>query len=220
MRSSTPPRNLSTVPAIAQGRSTPERRSRHLVGVRTGASRSLSLGVALTVAAVTIVVVACFGSQTALAQQASAVARHGSGIKGSSNGVVSPHAVTVSLKWDRLLGPNSQIFESSPNQARLDDDGTSIVVGSRGNGDVYAVHLSNGSTVAGWPKHTDAGVDSSPAVYAPSGGLDDVYVTSGNVPGKNPPIYNENCGTHIAAVHRHHLRVRSFGKPAVGPRPA
>jgi hypothetical protein len=111
---------------------------------------------------------------------------------------VSPQVVSVRLKWERLLGPNSQIVESSPNQARLDSDGLSIVVGSRGNGCVYAVHLLDGTTTPGWPKCTDAGIDSSPSVYAPSGGLDDVFVTTGDTPGEQPPVSNENCGSDLA----------------------
>ena len=118
------------------------------------------------------------------------------------------------------LGANTQIVESSPNQARLDSDGISIVVGSRGNGCVYAVHLSNGTTTPGWPKCTDAGIDSTPSVYAPTGGLDDVFVTTGDTPGEQPPVYNENCGSEPARLHREHLRVRSRGQPAVGPRPS
>ena len=55
-----------------------------------------------------------------------------------------------------------------------------MVVGSR-DGDVYALHLSDGSGVAGWPFNTGAPVDSTPSV-APIGpfGLDDVFVGSGN----------------------------------------
>jgi hypothetical protein len=117
-----------------------------------------------------------------------------------SNAAGSPRIVNVSLKWDRLLGANTQIVESSPNEARLDSDGTSIVVGSRGNGCVYAVHLSNGSTTPGWPRCTDAGIDSTPSVYAPkSGCLDNVYVTTGDTPGESPPVYNENCGSNLPA---------------------
>ncbi len=180
MRFFTPRRNLSTMPGILPGRSTPIHSRRRFAG-------------SLAAVAVTTVVVAGFGTQAALAQ-------HTAGAQvGAQVGVVSPHAVTVTLKWERMLGPNSQIVESSPTQARLDSAGTSIVVGSRGNGDVYAVHLSNGSTVAGWPKHTDAGIDSAPSVYAPSGGLDNVFVTTGDTSGEQPPVYNENCGTNLPA---------------------
>jgi hypothetical protein len=111
---------------------------------------------------------------------------------------VSSDAVTVRLKWEKLLGDNTQIVESSPNDAVLDSDGPSIVVGSRGNGCIYAVHLSNGSTTPGWPRCTDAGIDSTPSVYPVSGGRDDVFVTTGDTSGEDPPVKNENCGSHLA----------------------
>jgi hypothetical protein len=111
---------------------------------------------------------------------------------------VSPDAISVQLKWEKLLGANTQIVESSPNLATLDSDGPSIVVGSRGNGCVYAVHLSNGSTTRGWPRCTDAGIDSTPSVWSPSGsGLDDVFVTTGDTAGEDPPVHNENCGSDL-----------------------
>ena len=84
------------------------------------------------------------------------------------------------LQWSLSIPdqPNS-IAESSPNLADLDGQ-PSVVVGSR-DGDVYAFHLSDGSTVAGWPFNTGAQVDSTPSV-APIGpfGLDDVFVGAGN----------------------------------------
>jgi hypothetical protein len=119
------------------------------------------------------------------------------GVAQKTPSAVSHQVVSVRLKWERLLGANTQIVESSPNQARLDSDGLSVVVGSRGNGCVYAVHLSNGSTTPGWPKCTDAGIDSSPSVYSPTGGLDDVFVTTGDTAGEDPPVKNENCGSDL-----------------------
>ena len=162
-------------------------------------ARRLSWAAAAAAATVTTVVVACLGTQAALAQPTSRAAQQGLDGSPATRSGVTPHGVTVSLKWERLLGPNTQIVESSPNQARLDSDGTSIVVGSRGNGCVYAVHLSNGSTTPGWPKCTDAGIDSTPSVYAPTGGFDDVFVTTGDTSGEQPPVYNENCGTNLPA---------------------
>ncbi len=199
MRSITSRRNLSSIPAIAPGTASSARSSAQS---RSRPAIRLSFAGAIAAATVVSVVVACFGAQTALAQSASSRSATAGSERsaGTRAGGVSPHAVTVTLKWDRLLGPDSQIVESSPNEARLDSDGLSIVVGSRGNGKVYAVHLSNGSTVAGWPKQTDAGIDSTPAVYAPtSGGLDDVFVTTGDTPGEQPPVYNENCGSNLPA---------------------
>ena len=163
--------------------------------------RHLSVAALLAAAAVTALVVAFFGAQTAVAQTVPGSAGSAGSARsaGKAAGEILPRAVTVSLKWERLLGPNTQIVESSPNQARLDSDGLSIVVGSRGNGCVYAVHLSNGTTTPGWPKCTDAGIDSAPAVYPTAGGLDDVYVTTGDTSGEQPPVYNENCGTNLPA---------------------
>ena len=126
-----------------------------------------------------------------------AATRSVAGTASTTGDAASPQVVNVHLKWERLLGANSQIVESSPNQATLDSDGLSIVVGSRGNGCVYAVHLSNGSTTPGWPKCPDAGIDSSPSVYAPTGGLDDVFVTTGDTAGEQPPVKNENCGSDL-----------------------
>ena len=89
--------------------------------------------------------------------------------------------LTVTCVWHELL-PGA-IFQSSPNLATLDGQGPSIVVGSRTSGQVFAVHLADGSPVAGWPIATGAAVDSSPTVLPdPSGdGLDDVVVDTGDV---------------------------------------
>ncbi len=129
----------------------------------------------------------------AQAEQAEA-ATHAPGTNG-----ISPHIVNVRLKWDHLLGANTQIVESSPNLATLDSEGTSIVVGSRGNGCVYAYHLNTGTVTPGWPRCTDAGIDSTPAVYPVPGGRDDVIVTTGDTPGEDPPVYNENCNGDLPA---------------------
>jgi len=107
----------------------------------------------------------------------------------------APHssALTVSLKWAELLGANSEIDLSSPNLATLDGAGQSVVVGSRVNGCVYAVHLSTGTTTPGWPQCTGTAVDSTPAVV-PAGGLDDVVVSTGDVGGMDPAALNANHG--------------------------
>ena len=88
--------------------------------------------------------------------------------------------VSLTTSWAvQLPDAGGPIAESSPNVADL--DGTpAVVVGDRA-GRVYALHLSNGSTVAGWPYNEGAPVDSTPSVAAiNSGGLDTVYVGSGN----------------------------------------
>jgi len=106
--------------------------------------------------------------------------------------------LSVSLKWADMLGPNSQIDLSSPNLATLDGGGQSIVVGSRVNGCVYAVHLSDGSTTPGWPQQCNGNaVDSTPAVLPVGGGLDDVVVSTGDVGGMNPAARNAGHGSVI-----------------------
>jgi hypothetical protein len=205
MRYFTCRRNLSSMPVSVSGTTSSaptaaRSRSSQSAGPSTRPSIRLTFTGVIAAATVLSVVVACFGAETAVAQSASLSAKGGSAGSGSTRADgISPHAVSVSLKWERLLGPNTQIVESSPNQARLDSDGLSIVVGSRGNGCVYAVHLSNGSTTPGWPKCTDAGIDSTPAVYPTSGGLDDVFVTTGDTAGQEPPVFNENCGSDLPA---------------------
>ncbi len=88
--------------------------------------------------------------------------------------------LTVSLLWHDLLGANTGIDLSSPNGVTLDGAGPSVVVGSRANGCVYAVHVTNGSTTPGWPRCTGTAVDSTPSALPVGGGLDNVIVTTGN----------------------------------------
>ena len=86
---------------------------------------------------------------------------------------------TANQKWTvQLNDPGNPIALSSPNVANLDGQ-PAVVVGDRA-GFVYALHLANGSGVAGWPYYAGAPVDSSPSVAAGIFGLDSVYVGSGN----------------------------------------
>ena len=62
---------------------------------------------------------------------------------------------------------NSEIDLSSPNLATLDGAGQSIVVGSRVNGCVYAVHLAHRHDHPGLAAVHGHGVDSTPAVCPP-----------------------------------------------------
>ncbi|MDA8267891.1 MAG: PQQ-binding-like beta-propeller repeat protein, partial [Actinomycetota bacterium] len=108
----------------------------------------------------------------------------------------TPGAIQTTLVWKDLLAPGTAIVGSSPNVATLDGAGPSVVVGSRMSGDVYALHLTNGSAVAGWPQPTGTGIDSTPAVVASgSGSLDNVIVTSGDVAGQDPPVLNPGSGS-------------------------
>jgi hypothetical protein len=133
--------------------------------------------VLVTVAATTgVVAVASTGAQAAAPRTAS---------------------LSVHLKWAALLGGNSEIDLSSPNIATLDGAGQSIVVGSRVNGCVYAVHLATGTTTPGWPQCTGTAVDSTPAVLPAAGGLDDVVVTTGASPGMDPAAKNAGSGSIV-----------------------
>jgi hypothetical protein len=73
------------------------------------------------------------------------------------------------------------IAESSPMVATLDANGPSVVVGDR-SGFLYALHLSNGAPVEGWPVN-DGGtpIDSTPSVTALGGStLNSVFVGEGD----------------------------------------
>jgi hypothetical protein len=87
--------------------------------------------------------------------------------------------LTITCKWQVFL--NGHVDQSSPEIAALDDDGPSILVGTRDTGLVYALHLSDGTPASGWPVATGAAVDSSPTAYPAANGLDDVVVDSGDV---------------------------------------
>ncbi len=91
-------------------------------------------------------------------------------------------APTFTLTWSTgpLADQGSPIAESSPGVATLDGGGPAVVVGDR-SGSVYAYHLDDGSPVPGWPV-SDGGIpiDSSPSVLAATGGLDSVFVGTGN----------------------------------------
>jgi hypothetical protein len=119
-------------------------------------------------------------------------------VSGTPGAGASLAPMTVTLKWARLLGPNSEIDLSSPNIASLDASGSSVVVGSRVNGCVYAMHLSDGSVTPGWPVCTGTAVDSTPAVLPTAFGLDEVVVSTGDVTGMDPPALNGGNGSVAA----------------------
>ncbi len=96
-------------------------------------------------------------------------------------------ATTVHAQALQVTGPLWQdvfaadaghpIAQSSPIVATLDGGGPAVVVGD-GTGKVYALHLSDGSSVGGWPVQTGAAIGSAPSVSG-SGASATVYVTSG-----------------------------------------
>ena len=71
---------------------------------------------------------------------------------GSASAAAAAHAaLPISLVWQQNLPDGgSPIAQSSPSVATLDGSGPSVVVGDRG-GNLWAFHLSNGSTTPGWP---------------------------------------------------------------------
>jgi hypothetical protein len=82
---------------------------------------------------------------------------------------------TGALK-DDLGGP---IALSSPVAANFAGQ-ESVVVGDR-RGYLYAYHLANGASVAGWPTTNESGpIDSTPSILASGGGSPTVIVGSGN----------------------------------------
>ncbi|HEY3809863.1 MAG TPA: hypothetical protein VGL49_00405 [Acidimicrobiales bacterium] len=90
-------------------------------------------------------------------------------------------AVVLHQTWSvELPDGTTPIAESSPSEVTLDGGGPSVVVGSRA-GRVYALHLRNGTPVAGWPASTGGiPVDSTPSASGST-----VYVGVGYP--SNPP---------------------------------
>ena len=66
------------------------------------------------------------------------------------------------------------IAQSSPIVATLDSAGQSVLVGDR-SGKVYALHLTDGSEVGGWPVNIGVPVDSPPSTDGPA-----VFIGAGN----------------------------------------
>jgi hypothetical protein len=79
-------------------------------------------------------------------------------------------APNIALQWSQWFndGPTGVIAESSPIVGTLDGGGPAAIVGDQA-GHVYALHLTDGSEVAGWPANTGgAGVDAAPSVSGSS----------------------------------------------------
>jgi hypothetical protein len=114
----------------------------------------------------------------------------GGGVPGPvpAGAATAPRAsVSAQLVWQQALpdggGP---IAQSSPSVATLDGGGPSVVVGDRA-GYVWALHLTDGSWVPGWPARTGGiPVDSTPSAVPNGGGTDNVYVGVGNA--ANPSV--------------------------------
>ena len=95
-------------------------------------------------------------------------------------------SLSISQIWSvNLPDTGSPIMQSSPNIAEL-ADGPAVVVGDTA-GNVYALNMSNGSTVPGWPFHAEAPIYSTPSVYSPPGTTDDDEILVG-VGDANAPL--------------------------------
>ncbi|MCA1942893.1 MAG: hypothetical protein LDL15_04735 [Yonghaparkia sp.] len=86
---------------------------------------------------------------------------------------------TLCLEWERRGGTlGKPIATSSPTVGTLDNGGPAVIVGDRA-GNIWALHLSDGSWVPGWPVKTGGiVVDSTPSVFG-SGDTARVYVGVG-----------------------------------------
>jgi putative cell wall-binding protein len=89
-------------------------------------------------------------------------------------------AAELPVVWERALG-GAAVRESSPALVDLDGSGTlDVLVGSRGDGRLYAFDGRGGGDVAGWPQATSNPINSSPAVADVTGdGRPEVFVGSG-----------------------------------------
>lgn len=100
-----------------------------------------------------------------------------SGRPAEAAGGYDPRFTTV---WTKTLGTTgSAAALASPGVGVLDGAGPSVVFGTRA-GMLFAYHVSDGSSVAGWPRSTGGpAVDSTPAVVG-TGANASVYVGLGN----------------------------------------
>lgn len=136
--------------------------------------RRVGRTVAASAASAVLVIAVGISPATALAQSSAAQA--------VAPAVVTPSSScgdTLCLEWERRGGTlGKPIATSSPNVVTLDGQGPSVVVGDRA-GNIWALHLSDGSWVSGWPARTGGiVVDSTPAVSG-SGDTARVYVGVG-----------------------------------------
>ena len=104
----------------------------------------------------------------------------GTSTPSSASQPVAHAALPTSLTWQQVLpDAGAPIAQGSPGRATLDGSGPSVVVGDRA-GSLYAFHLSDGSSVRGWPARTGAPIDSTPSSSPDGKGTDNVFVGAGN----------------------------------------
>ncbi len=93
------------------------------------------------------------------------------GTSNASAGVQRPGDARFTLKWSHAFADQTApIGLGSPGLGTLDGGGPAAIVGDRAGG-LYAFHLSDGSTVPGWPVGTGGvAVDSTPSVVGSGAG--------------------------------------------------
>jgi hypothetical protein len=108
-------------------------------------------------------------------------------------------ALQFTTTWTKTLpDAGTPIAQSSPTVANLDPSGRSVVVADRG-GNIWALHLADGSTTPGWPAHIGAPIDSTPSVANEDGsGFDTVYVGAGNA--AQPQVGGYFAYTHTGVL--------------------
>ncbi len=115
----------------------------------------------------------------------------------TAGAAVSPHSLSFSLAWQKGFSDRgAPVGESSPMVATLDARGPSVVVGDRAGG-LYALHLSDGSTVPGWPAQLGAPIDSTPSVTPDGSGTDTVFIGVGNA--AQPRVGGYEAVSHTGA---------------------
>ena len=81
----------------------------------------------------------------------------------ASSTPASASALSISQTWAVPIADSPGVIAgSSPIIATLDGGGPAAVVGDR-SGRIYALHLTNGSEVAGWPTNAGTAIDSPPS---------------------------------------------------------
>jgi hypothetical protein len=133
--------------------------------------------------------------------------------------VTSRAAISPTLVWKATL-PGSPVRESSPTVATLDASGPAMLVGGL-DGKVWALHLSDGSAVPGWPAQTSHEVESSPSVADVDGsGWPEVFVGSGAADGPGGAYYSFTHDGHVRfitnGVDPNQPSEAIFSTPAVG----
>jgi hypothetical protein len=84
----------------------------------------------------------------------------------------------VTEKWShRLDDPKKTFYFGSPGVGTLDSKGPAVIVGNQ-LGKIYALHVSDGSAVKGWPYVGHTSIQSTPAVSG-SGATAKVFVGTG-----------------------------------------